>query len=256
MEATTPVLLEPVVGLRPSDPESLRRPNGTYADDAVVWSSYWKTVLQTTGYSAFEPVVPGTNLVRPESLSDDDLRLLVEVHLGPLTESGEPVEETIALNGGLALYVDGVLRLRPQCCCHLSDIHGWAELLDPAFDKGSLIWEGHPDPLVETSLEAIVLKCDDGDRPLKWNGEEWRPFDDGRTYRSVGGEEFSMPAEARIVLRRRPLRSAVETAADELRRLSERLRRVLPASYSDIVCRRLVWYSDIHDTDLPVSLSP
>ena len=98
---------------------------------------------------------------------DDQLLIeVVEEHLNPLRDAGDPDSDTCPLFGGVRIAVDEKVLLGPQCCGDLSDISSWFALISPDFTEGWVALEGHPAPRVERCGESLEFTCHDPDDPF------------------------------------------------------------------------------------------
>lgn len=201
-------------------------------DHSGEWENYHKLCFDEAGFAdEFIPYLSGEALYRPELITDNNLRTIVEdiadIYLNGEEEDfddeendslppedeasddegetedeeefeGEDTTELAEFYGGFVLKVDGVNVFYPQCCGSLTDLEFWKDL---AHGKEAQ-YLGHPEPGITFNEDSVTLTFAPG--------EEDEPF--------IPYTKF-----ASITLPLAELHSAVEEAVTRLEAFAERI---------------------------------
>ncbi len=193
---------------------SPQRPHWKHAE---AWNSFLAKTLKLAGYGPYNPVSEGVSLYRATDISQADLRIAIDLHIIPLKEENQTINDSCALFGGLALFVGGQLKLIPQCCSTIADIMSWQGIVRPDFKQGHFCPEGHPMPEAIKVEENIEIRCHDE------------------------GEEFDFPAPSSIVLPTYVLQHAVQQAVQEVSIFAKTIDSLYSVYNVENLSQILVW---------------
>lgn len=170
------------------------------------WDTYWKNSLADSGIIGLEPYEKGSWLVETEKLLDHNQAL--ELMLGKQLSNADPEstkdvkEHFSALPGGYVLEINQTIRVCPECCGSLQDIHEWKSASEYVKSEEEMLWIGHP--------WLMVSAIDEGHLRLR---------------RTV---EYGEPEEPIIFdLKRSDLKSAVADAEEKLSKFEQVLLAIL-----------------------------
>jgi hypothetical protein len=105
----------------------------------------------------------GTKMYRAEDLTDQAIQVAIEDHL-----ENVPLNESVALFGGVTIVSESMPILVPQCCSTLSEIDWWMQVFEARNDSYMLVRarNGHPYPRVSFLGHHVEIRCED----------EWETF--------------------------------------------------------------------------------
>lgn len=138
----------------------------------------------------------GTRMYRAEDLTDQAIQVAIEDHL-----ENVPLNESIALFGGVTIVSESVPILAPQCCSTLSEIEWWVQIFEARNDASMAVRErsGHPSPSVNFSDNHVEIRCED----------EW--------------ESFTPPARERFVMKTLDMEHALRRLCEDRVRFCTRI---------------------------------
>ena len=200
------LLLTPVVEFEPGAYSKGERapPSVGSSQDPGAWDVYWRDCLGDAGISDLEPIAKGSWLVPVERLVGDRvLDMLLRVALDGVSEWCPDLVGSIA--GGYVLSTAGE-RLEPGCCGDLSNLADWRAVAEQYSDDWTMVWIGHPWTHASAQSDVItILRASEDDVPTNP-----QPF---------------------CSVERDVLRSAIETASEQIRLFGERLSPRIGAMY-------------------------
>lgn len=126
------------------------------------WVAYWKNSLADSGIIGLEPYADGSWFVETERLLSNleaiEIMLKIKVN-GYLKEfDDEELRDNLSsLCGGYILEVNEHLKIYPQCCGRLEDIHEWKQACDWISPQEMTLWIGHP-WLMVSSINTELLQ--------------------------------------------------------------------------------------------------
>ncbi len=164
------VEIVPVVEMEPWDSSDRAVPDvGSRWEHPDVWDAFTRACLADAGLVSLTPIALASDHFSISALDDRAIAKLLEVQLvakyDELRDGGTRLsnpEDTVgALDGGLALRVDGELLVEPGCCCGLATVADWERVLEHASSELGAIWTGHDFGSVEARVvsNVIELRC-------------------------------------------------------------------------------------------------
>lgn len=149
------VRLIPVLEVAPFGPPTRPLPDGPSRLHPAAWDAYFQACLVDAGFAGVTLIQAGSRFASARALVGH--ALLEHVVREALVGTGlpgfpwdaaddadtAPIDRVSALDGGLALTVDGAPWLMPECCGDLGNIADWEACVVERPTRGEL-WIGHP----------------------------------------------------------------------------------------------------------------
>lgn len=112
-------------------------------------------LYEKSGYVGLSPFRENIDLYDLSSLSDANLEAAIKLHISDIE-----FHDCCSLFGGVALSIDDVDSIYPQCCGTLSDFKFWLKILERKNDYW-LSLDAHPCPKVTRNDDLVILECED-----------------------------------------------------------------------------------------------
>ncbi len=210
------IRLVPVLELEPWGfaAQERRRPSGSLLETPEWWGRFWHDCLADSGITGLSPLYPGSWHVRVRELEDGEtLRKILRTLVGDSIDLEAPVdmEDCPVLEGGLTLFSERKLLVRPTCCSDLGNLSEWRDAAGYRDPEWRMLWIGHPWLSVRYEGNLLVIS---------------EPHE-------------SDTASARWAVDAGVLDRAVDAAEVELERFSRRLEQELVDLGSGDLARRL-----------------
>ena len=172
-----------------------------YWDYPENWDLYNEECYLKAGFKdKLTPYLKGSSFYKLSDISDNNLTKLIIDHTQEMRDKKLGREEVYPFMGGCVLRINEQDKYFPQCCCDLSDIEHWKDLVS---DKFNFFYQGHPEPRVEVNGLIVTLDF------------------------TVADERFAPPPVDNIIsFEISTLKKAIEFVKTELDEFSNRLKKI------------------------------
>jgi hypothetical protein len=130
-----------------------------YLDRGELWDEFYEKQHLLAGLPdkliAYSKGIPYYEL---SSISDENLAIFITKGIDNMDEADFASDEATLFQGGYVLRIDDEDIFFPQCCCDLSEISAWQELVT---DEPCGFYQGHPSPTVQKVGNKIILNFEE-----------------------------------------------------------------------------------------------
>jgi hypothetical protein len=120
-----------------------------------LWNDFHEKCHKKVGFKdVLKPYAQGNSFYELSEISEGNLTKLVLDATEEMRNNQYDSDFVISFNGGCVLKIDDEDLYFPQCCCDLSDIQAWEQLI---IDEPSSFYHGHPSPSVLKQKDTIVF---------------------------------------------------------------------------------------------------
>ncbi len=137
MKQNQEIKLIPVLELQPANYSKVEResPKKTTLEVPQEWMNYNQSCYNDSGLKNIKPIEKLSWLFKIESLSDDELKIILKNLIDGVAENfdsikeilNDPIEYAPLIPGGYLFVVDNEIKSEPSCCCGLEDILEWKD---------------------------------------------------------------------------------------------------------------------------------